>query len=176
MDSSKHNTIELPASAPRRAVVPMQTLNVLPTQNLRKKAVKRDTRFPLLVYGVLILAVLMGGYVLFTGPLSTFTHAVVPLSVSEVNTTIYAYPLKIKADGRTQSKIDLFVANSDSLPVPNKIVVASSTIGTLSPTNALTNNMGHASYILTMEEPGIATIQFTVDSVLLGKQITVQGE
>lgn len=176
MDSPKHNTIELPASAPRRPVVPMQTLNVLPAQNLRKQPTRRDSKFPLMVYGVLILAILVGGYVLFTGPLSTFTHAVVPLSASETNTTINAYPLTIKADGKTQSKIDLFVANSDSLPVPNKSVVASSTIGTLNPTNALTDKMGHVSYVLTMEEPGIATIQFTVDRVLLGKQITVQGE
>lgn len=176
MDSPKHNTIELPLAAPRRAVAPTQTMNLMPAQRLGKKPTRPDNKFTGMVYGVLILAILVGGYVVFTGPLSTFTHAVVPLSASETNTTMYAYPLTIKADGKTQSKIDLFVATSDSLPVPNKPVVASSTIGTLSSTNALTDRMGHVSYVLTMEEPGIATIQFIIDSVLLGKQITVQGE
>lgn len=176
MDSPKHNTVELPPSAPRRAVVPATAMHPSLAQNLKRQSVKRDSKFPLMVYGVLVLAILMGGYVLFTGPLSTFTHAVVPLSASEANTTLYAYPLTIKADGKTQSKIDLFVASRDSLPVPNKPVIASSTVGTLSPTNAMTDTMGHVSYVLIMEEPGIATIQFTVDGVLLGKQITVQGE
>ena len=176
MDVSKHNRVELPSSIPRRPAMPVQSVGVTPSKSLTRQPPTIDRKFPIVVYIVLVLAILLGGYVLFTGPLSTFTHAVVPLSVSEANTTLYAYPLTIKADGKSRSKIDLFVANNDSLPIPNKQVVASATMGSLSPTNTLTDKMGHVSYTLTLNEPVLSTIQFTIDSVLLKKQITIQGE
>nr|MBP6994379.1 Ig-like domain-containing protein [Candidatus Woesebacteria bacterium] len=116
------------------------------------------------------------GYVLFTGPLSTFTHAVVPLSASDTESSIYAYPLTIQADGSSESKIDIFVSSDSSLPLADKKVDISTTMGSIAPTTAMTDKLGHVSYTLTMSEPGVATISFMVNGQQFSKQVTVQGE
>ena len=179
MDTPKHNKVELPVSAARRPVVISTVPPVVDSalrQKLNQQAKKPDYKFPILVYSILVLAILVGAYVLFTGPLSKLTQAVVPTSASEATSTLYAYPLTIKADGLTQSKIDIFVSSDSSLPLANKKVTATTTAGTLNPATAMTDKMGHASYTIVMSEPGVVTINFTVDDIPFSKQITVKGE
>jgi hypothetical protein len=179
MDIPKHNKVELPLSTTRRPVVdsvvsPVADLSL--RQKLNQQAKKPDYKFPVLVYSVLILAILVGAYVLFTGPFSKLTQAVLPASASEATSVLYAYPLTIQADGSTQSKIDIFVSSDDLLPLANKKVTITTTAGMANPTTAMTDKMGHASYSLVMSEPGIATINFAVDDVPFSKQITIKGE
>lgn len=178
MDTPKHNKVELPVSAVRQPTpVPSAAPSVAPisSQNPKKQRAT-DRKFSLFVYAILLLSALVGGYVLFTGPLSTFTHAVVPLSASEAESSIYAYPLSIRADGSSESKIDIFVSSNSSLPLAGKKVDISSTMGSIVPASAMTDKLGHVSYTLTMSEPGIATISFMVNGQQFAKQVTVQGE
>jgi len=178
MDPSKHtNTVEVPFT-PKRGVVVREPINLKPSsaQAHKKQSEKQDNKFMVFVYVVLILAALMGGYILFTGPLSTLTHAVVPTAASEAMSTIYAYPLLIKADGVQESKIDIFVASSDSLPLANKQVTVNSTAGSMSPSTATTDEMGHVSYTLVLSEPTTAIITFSVNNIPFSKQITIKGE
>lgn len=179
MDKPKHNLVDIPTSVPRRVVPvsPKAPLGPGTTfQGTRKQRSARDIKFPLFVYVALILAALVGGYVLFTGPLSTFTHAVVPIAASESASTMFAFPLTIQADGVSQSKIDIFVASKDSLPLQSKKVDVTTTLGSLDKNTATTDNMGHVTFLLTMSEPGISTINFSVDGVPFSRQITVEGE
>lgn len=179
MDTPKHNKVELPLSAARRPVVRSVVSPIMDSslrQKLNQASQKKDYRFPIFVYSILILAILVGAYVLFTGPLSKLTQAVVPASASEATSVLYAYPLTIKADGSTQSKIDIFISSENSAPLSSKKVTATTTLGTIAPTTVMTDKMGHASYTLVMLEPGIATINFSVDSIPFSKQITIKGE
>lgn len=179
MDTPKHNKVELPLSTARRPVVNSVVPPVVDSSlrhKLNQQAKKPDYRFPILVYSILILAILVGAYVLFTGPFSKLTQAVVPTSASEATSVLYAYPLTIKADGSAQSKIDIFVSSDSSLPLANEKVTITTTTGTVNPSTAMTDKMGHASYTLVMSEQGVATISFSVNDVPFSKQITIKGE
>lgn len=179
MDKAKQNLVEIPLGSARR-VPPVTVVNPGVASPIRKpappQAAKQDKNFAMLVYGVLIAAFVLGGYTIFTGPLAGISRAVLPAKASATSSMILGYPLTIPADGTTASTLDIFIADDSGTPLANRKVEISVTLGEVTPASAMTDQTGHASYKLTMSEPGISTINVTVDGTPLNKKLTIKGE
>lgn len=178
MDTANQNLVEVPLGR-SRPVPPVTVVNPgvpSPIHKTTTNKIERDKYFALLVYSVLVAAVLMGGYALFTGPLSGVSRAVLPARASASTSMILGYPLTITADGSTASTIDVFIADESGTPLTNRKVDVDVTLGEISPATAMTDQTGRVSYKLTMSEPGISTINVTVDGTPLNKKLTIKGD
>ena len=178
MDTKTQNLVEVPLTRSRPAP-PVTVVNPAVPSPIHKTVTRehtQDKNFALLVYSVLIVAVLVGGYALFTGPLSSVSRAVLPAKASATASMILGYPLTIPADGTTKSVLDVFIADDSGAPLANRKVDVSVTLGEIAPASATTDQNGHVSCHLTMTEPGISTVQVTVDGAPLNKKLTIKGE
>lgn len=179
MDQSKKQSIETPFGDNRVAVAAAVSAQAkvkdISNQDSPTSSPK-DHKFSLLLIAVVALAALVGGYMLFTGPLSTYTRAFVQGTPSATNSYVFAYPLTIKADGQEISTVSLFVADEQSRPLAGKRVTLQTSSGTLDRPDGLTDQSGQISFKLSLPEPDMAQISFLVEGEPFDKQITVQGE
>lgn len=132
--------------------------------------------FAYLVYAVLIVALVTGAYFLFTGPFAKVSRAVLPLGVSASSSSLFAWPLTIPADGTTPSKIDVYLASDQGVPLTNYGVQVSASLGSVQPERVTTDSNGHAVFHVTMSEPGTSTIVVIVNDKPIGKRLTVRAD
>lgn len=104
--------------------------------------------------------------VLFNGQFTTFTRAKEDFAPSAKASLLFAYPLLVKADGTAKSTINIFVRSDKGMPVKDKVVTITSSVGTLSETEATTDDKGKASVTLTSSTPGTATVEVFIDRTL----------
>lgn len=160
----------IPVSSINPPVVPTK----LPPSSRPSKSARRDI-FSLLVYAVLISAITVMGYFVLAGPLASVSRAVLPSRVSPAFSSLFAYPLTIPADGLSSSKVDVFLASDQGVPVVNQRVTLTSSQGAVRPEGAMTDSQGHAVFTFTMSDPGIATVEVSVNGTPIGKRLTIQG-
>lgn len=108
--------------------------------------------------------------VLFNGQLTTFTRAKEDFAPSAQSSLLFAYPLLVKADGTTKSTINVFVRSDKGMPVKDKKLTVTSSIGTLSEAEVTTDDKGKATVTLTSTSPGTATVEAFIDRTLKMKQ------
>jgi len=116
--------------------------------------------------------------VVFNKPISQFTRAKEELSPSISRSRMIAWPFPIiPADGETKSTIHVFVVSETDRPLQGKVVTLTTTHGTLYETSATSDANGKATFSISAETPGIATLQAIVEpDVQLANQISLKFE
>lgn len=97
-------------------------------------------------------------------------------NVSSEKTYIFAWPLELKADGKTASEITIFVRDDEGKAIADKNVRMQSTVGELKEPSVVTDKSGRAAFHLTATAPGLAEIQAVVDNTPIRRKITVKFE
>lgn len=116
------------------------------------------------------------GVVVFNKPLTKLTRAKEELLPSIANSLVFAWPLKIKADGTETASVTVFVRTENSRPIANKPVNVKASPGTIKETAATSDTEGKASFTFVCTQAGTAEIQAMVDSVALSQRISIKCE
>jgi hypothetical protein len=114
--------------------------------------------------------------VFFNQPISKFTRAKEDLNPSATNSLLFAYPLTVKADGKTASAISVFIRSENGLPSKNRRVTINSTLGILKETSLITDEEGKAATTLVSPTSGVAEITALFDAVPLAQKLTIKFE
>jgi hypothetical protein len=115
----------------------------------------------------------------FNKSINNFTRAASELVPSSQTSLIFADPVykSVKADGKEIAKIDVLIRNTNTVPIANKTVTVSTTLGTISKNTETTDKLGHAAFTITSDVQGIAQISATVDgSIQLINKVSVKFE
>ncbi|GAB4219606.1 MAG: hypothetical protein Fur009_6550 [Candidatus Microgenomates bacterium] len=116
-------------------------------------------------------------YVVFNKQIATFTRASEELVPSSQTSLIFAWPLNVKADGKSKVNINVFVRNNKNIPLPNKAVSLSTNLGNIESNNITTDKSGKASFNLVSNQSGIAQITAIVDNkIQLNQTVTIKFE
>ena len=136
-----------------------------------------DRKLLLLSIVFMIAFISFTSYVIFREPIGRFTRAAITNTTPSLQESlIFAWPLKLPADGKTQSEITIFIRDEDGRGLQERQVRVASTIGTFSNPTALTGTDGKVTFKLTSTTNGIAEIDATVDNIKLQRKVTVQFE
>src|SRR3989344_9028731 len=80
---------------------------------------------------------------IFNKPLTQFIRAEEDFEPSPVRSTILAWPLSyLKADGLSESVINVFVISESDKPIANKLVTLTNSLGILKESAATTDDSG----------------------------------
>lgn len=113
----------------------------------------------------------------FNKPLTRMTKAKEEFIPSSDNSLIFAWPLTSKAEGKSSVQINVFIRNVTNVPLPNKKVTLTSTVGLVEPSEFTTDKGGKATFSISSTSPGTAEISATVDNTIQLKQkVTVKFE
>jgi hypothetical protein len=97
-------------------------------------------------------------------------------TISSEKSLMFAWPLDVKADGKTVSEITIFVRDDDGKAVPDKNVRVQTTVGDLQETGAVTDKGGKVLFHVSSATPGVAEIQAVVDNTPIRRKISVKFE
>lgn len=100
------------------------------------------------------------------GALTTFTRAKEDFAPSAKASLLFAYPLLVKADGTTKSTVNVFVRSDKGMPVKDRKLTITSSLGTLSEAEVTTDEKGKATVTITSSTPGTATVEAFIDRTL----------
>lgn len=113
-----------------------------------------------------LLFTVFASSVLFSTQLSSITRAKEDYVPSAKASLLFAYPLLVKADGTTKSTISVFIRSDKGMPVKDKKVMITSSVGQLSMPDVTTDEKGKATLTLTSSTKGVAVIEATIDGTL----------
>lgn len=133
----------------------------------------------LLILGIIFMVafIAFSGYVVFQQPIARLTRAANPqAAVSPQTSLIFAWPLSVKADNKTNSEISVFVRDSQGRGLAEKRVQIQATVGKLTQQSAITDSDGKAIFKITSDVPGVAEITATVDTTRLQRTVSVKFE
>lgn len=115
--------------------------------------------------------------IVFNGQITNFARAKEESIPSSETSLIFAWPLTAAADGKTPVEINVFIRNANNLPLSNKKVDLTTTLGAFSQSSGTTDKSGKASFSMTSTSTGLADITAQVDGqVQLKQKITVKFE
>ncbi len=113
----------------------------------------------------------------FNKPLTRLTKAKEEFIPSSESSLIFAWPLTSKAEGKSTVQVNVFVRNATNVPLPNKKVVLTSTVGTVEPADVTTDKGGKATFSVSSTTSGIAELNAMIDNnIQLKQKITVKFE
>lgn len=104
--------------------------------------------------------------ILFNKQLTTFTRAKEDFAPSAQSSLLFAYPLLVKADGTAKSTINVFVRSDKGMPVKDKTVTITASVGSLSSSEVVTDEKGKATVTLSSATLGTAKIEALIDRTL----------
>lgn len=118
------------------------------------------------------------GLAIFESPLNTLIRAREDYTPSPIRSRIIAWPLSsIKANGVSESEINVFIVSESDKPIPNKQVTLTTTLGSLKESSVATDNNGKATLHISSTTPGVAQIKASVEpGINLNQNISVQFE
>lgn len=114
-------------------------------------------------------------FVLFNDQLTTVTRASTEV-VSSDKSLIFAWPLSLQADGKTESEITVFVRNEEGKGISDKTVRITSALGEVKEQSATTDKTGKAIFHITSTTPGLAEIETVVDNNPIRKKVSIKFE
>lgn len=123
----------------------------------------------LLVVFFLLFATFISSIV-FNQSLVSFTRAKEDFAPSVDASLLFAFPLLTKADGKAKCTISVFLRSDKGMPVKDRKVVMSATIGDLSEPTITTDEKGKATVTLTSKEAGSSVVSASIDGTLKLKQ------
>ncbi len=103
-------------------------------------------------------------YTVFNTQIASFARAKEESVPSSSMSLMYYWPNTQVADGKSKVQINVFVRNSKGLPLENKQVTLSTSLGTIDPPVTATDKSGLASFDIVAGSPGHAIITASVDS------------
>ena len=110
-----------------------------------------------------LLFTIFASSIIFTKQLSSFTRAKEDYTPSVKTSLLFAFPLLVKADGTTKSTISVFIRSDKGMPVKDRRVVLSATVGQLSTSEVTTDDKGKATATLTSTSTGSSVISAMID-------------
>ena len=115
---------------------------------------------------------------IFNKPLTQYTRAKEDFTPSAERSKILAWPFpSVKADGLTESTINVFVVSESDKPISDRKVSLSSTLGNITNTSAITDKNGKATFNISSTTPGIAELEAVVDpNIKLTQKISINFE
>lgn len=130
-----------------------------------------------LIVLAVLLVVAIGVYSLFAFfkvPIAIFTQASQTVEPSLESSLIFAWPLELPADGKTESEITLFIRNVEGKGIPEVSVRITSSMGQIKEGLLSTNSEGKAIFHVSSAQPGVAQIEAFVDNEKLQRTISVK--
>lgn len=110
--------------------------------------------------------------VVFRDQLGVFTRASADTTPSGTETKIFAWPLDLKVG--EQSKISVFVVSTNGHKVSNQRVKLNSSLGTVTPSELVSNDIGESDFVLQSDTPGTAIITAVInDSTNVTQQVSI---
>jgi cytoskeletal protein RodZ len=114
--------------------------------------------------------------VLFRTQIASITRAKEDSVPSEKNTLVFAWPLRLPADGKSESTITVFVRSSNGRPLSSKVVTATSSLGQIQNSPATSDKEGKVTFQLSSDTPGVANIQTTAEDVKILQSVSIKFE
>lgn len=115
--------------------------------------------------------------IVFNKPLTRLTKAKEEFVPSSESSLLFAWPLTAKADGAFPVQVNIFVRNVANIPLSNKKVHLTTTVGTVRINDLQTDKSGKAAFFVSSDTPGLAELSAVVDSqVQLKQKISVKFE
>jgi len=134
-----------------------------------------DKKLSGLIFVFFLAASLFVSVVVFKEPLSRLTRAKEEFIPSKEKSLIFAWPLN-SSIGKPVT-ISVFLRNENGLPLVNKNVTLSTTLGQITPKQASTDKSGKATFILTSSSKGIAEVSATAENTyILNQKVTIKFE
>jgi len=136
-----------------------------------------DNKLTALIFLFFLAFIVFIGFTVFGSRISVFTRAKEELITSSKSSLLYAWPLTAPADGKTKIAINVFIRNSNNLPLPNKSVTLKTTLGYIAEQTVVTDKFGNSSFIMTSVTPGLAIVSASVmDSapVQIAQQVSIE--
>jgi len=114
---------------------------------------------------------------IFNKPLTQLAKAKEEFVPSADKSKIIAYPLYLLApNGTAESVVSVFINSMTDKPLSNKLVTVTSTLGTVKPQSATTDEKGKAEFHLSSTVAGVAQLTVTVDNIKLNQAVSVKFE
>jgi len=116
------------------------------------------------------------GLTIFQKPLNTLISAKEDFTPSPIRSRILAWPLSsLKANGISESEINVFVVSESDKPIPNKIVRLTTSLGSIKEQSSTTDNTGKATFHLISSTPGVADLHAIVDpNINLAQKVSIK--
>jgi hypothetical protein len=136
-----------------------------------------DKKFIFLSLVFFLLFALFLSMIVLNQPLRRLTRAKEEFIPSKKTSMILAWPLTAVADGKTNVSVNVFVRNANNLPLNNKKVNLTTTLGEIKEIQSVTDKNGKSTFILNSTSPGMAELKAVVDNqVELEQKLTVKFE
>ena len=136
-----------------------------------------DKRFIFLSTLFFLLFSVLISMMVLNQPLKRLTRAKEELVPSAKTSLILGWPLTALADGKTNVNINVFVRNINGLPLNNKKVNLTTSLGEIKEIQPITDKNGKSTFTLNSNSAGIAEIKATVDNQIeLEQKLTVKFE
>lgn len=111
----------------------------------------------------------------FQQPITKLTKAKEEFLPSPTKSLIFAWPLSLSADGKSETIINVFVRNEKEFPITNKKVTLTTTLGTIKEIQPVSDKQGKTEFKLSSISSGVAQIKATVDnSIELEQKVSVK--
>lgn len=112
---------------------------------------------------------------IFEKPLSRFTRAAEDSKPSSAKSLIFAWPLSSSVARSESIKVDVFIRSESGNPIPSRKVLVESTLGSLTPNNAVSDKNGKATFSLTSDTAGTADLSAVIDNTVpISQKISVR--
>lgn len=109
-------------------------------------------------------------------PITSLIKAKEEIQPSRENSIILAWPLSLKADGKSDTTISVFIRSAQNSPVHNKVVHLNTSLGQITENDIKTNEEGTAAFHLVSNSPGVAEIEAVLDNTPATYKISVKFE
>jgi len=114
-------------------------------------------------------------FTFFNQPLSKFIRAKEEFIPSKEKSLIFAWPLTTQVEKPVT--INVFLRNEKGIPLINRNVTLSTTLGQITPSYAVTDKAGKTTFTLISSQPGIAEITATAENTyILNQKVTIKFE
>ena len=134
-----------------------------------------DKKLLSLISILFLAGVLFISIIVFNKPIQNYTRAQQESVPSSSASLMFAYPLSTKVNDKVV--VNIFVRNTNNVPIANRIVNVNTTLGQIATTNSTTNNIGQATFSLISDTPGTAELTAIIDSnIELNQRVTVKFE
>ena len=131
-----------------------------------------DKKFVFLIGVFFVLFGLFISLILFEKPLVRLTPAKLDQPSAE-KSIIFAWPLKVVADSRSESVITVFARNENSDELSNRTITLASSIGQLVESTAVTDKLGKAEFRIRSSTIGLADLKAVIDNTTPVNQTVV---
>jgi hypothetical protein len=136
-----------------------------------------DKRLGGLLLVFFLLFTVFASSILFNNQLSSITRAKEDYAPSAKASLLFAFPLLVKADGKTKSTISVFIRSDKGMPVKDQKVVLTASVGQLELSEVITDDKGKATATITSTTPGTSIISATIGgSLMLTQPLSITFE